>query len=76
MLQAHQGHMVTQGIRVRDVALDDGPVIVQGGPVVPNALALRGATIDFIASGEINIPAVLSPVRIPSTLAVIDLGSE
>jgi hypothetical protein len=68
--------MVTQGIRVRGVVLDDGPVIVQGSPLVPNALALRSATIDLIASGGINIPAVLSPVRIPSTLAVIDLGSE
>jgi 5'-nucleotidase / UDP-sugar diphosphatase len=51
-----EGNVVTQGIRVREVVLDDGTRIVQGGTVVPNASALHLATIDFLARGGDQYP--------------------
>jgi 5'-nucleotidase/UDP-sugar diphosphatase len=44
------GAITTPGARVREVALDDGTVIVTGGQVQPGP-ALNVATIDFLARG-------------------------
>jgi hypothetical protein len=48
-----EDNIVTEGTRIREVALDDGTMIVRDGAVVLSASALHLATIDFLArSGD------------------------
>lgn len=49
------GAIITPGSRVREVALDDGTVLVAGGQVQPGP-ALNVATIDFLARGGDQYP--------------------
>lgn len=53
---AEDGTVATPGQRVRELALDDGRVLVQNGQVVQGAPAVRVATIDFLARGGDGYP--------------------
>ena len=50
------GAVVTEGQRVKEIALDDGTRIVSGGAVVEGAPAVNLATIDFLARGGDQYP--------------------
>jgi 5'-nucleotidase len=50
------GAVVTEGQRVKEIALDDGTKIVAGGAVVEGAPAVNLATIDFLARGGDQYP--------------------
>lgn len=53
---AEDGTVATPGQRVRELALDDGRVLVRNGQVVPGAPAVTIATIDFVARGGDGYP--------------------
>jgi 2',3'-cyclic-nucleotide 2'-phosphodiesterase (5'-nucleotidase family) len=50
-----QGNLIQDGVRVQEVTLDDGTVIVSSGTVVPGP-SLTIATIDFLARGGDQYP--------------------
>jgi 5'-nucleotidase/UDP-sugar diphosphatase len=62
------GAVVTEGQRVKDIALDDGTKIVADGTVVEGAPAVNLATIDFLARGGDQYPfgadATFTPVGV------------
>ena len=51
MVIDNDGTITQVGERVREVMLDDGTVIVQGGAIAPTARNVNVATIDFLARG-------------------------
>jgi 5'-nucleotidase len=53
---AEDGTVATPGQRVRELALNDGRVLVQNGQVVQGAPAVTVATIDFLARGGDGYP--------------------
>jgi len=53
---ADDGTVATPGQRVRELTLDDGRALVQGGQVVQGAPAVTIATIDFLARGGDGYP--------------------
>jgi 5'-nucleotidase len=62
------GSVVTEGQRVKEIALDDGTKIVEDGAVVEGAPAVNLATIDFLARGGDQYPfgadATFTPVGV------------
>jgi len=50
------GKVTAHGERIREVVLDDGPVVVRDGAVVPNAPSVNVATTDFLARGGDQYP--------------------
>ena len=62
------GAVVTEGQRVREIALADGTKLVEGGAVVEGAPAVNLATIDFLARGGDKYPfggdVVFTPVGV------------
>jgi 2',3'-cyclic-nucleotide 2'-phosphodiesterase (5'-nucleotidase family) len=50
------GNVEVPGTRIRELVLDDGTVIVEGGEVDPDAPAVDVATIDFLARGGDQYP--------------------
>jgi 5'-nucleotidase len=53
---AEDGTVATPGKRVRELALNDGRVLVRSGEVVQGAPAVTVATIDFLARGGDGYP--------------------
>jgi 5'-nucleotidase len=50
------GNVLTPGLRVREIRLNDGTYIVQNGAVVAGAPSVDMATIDFLARGGDQYP--------------------
>ena len=78
------GAVVSEGQRVKEIALDDGTRLVEGGAPVEGAPAVNLATIDFLARGGDQYPfgdAVFTPVGISyqqalSRFIAEDLGGK
>jgi 5'-nucleotidase len=79
------GEVVTEGSRVKEIALDDGTKIVEDGAVVDGAPSVNLATIDFLARGGDQYPfgkdAVFTPVGVSYQQALAryiaeDLGGK
>jgi 5'-nucleotidase len=74
----NDGVVTTPGTRVREVVLDDGTVIVQGGAVLPGA-PIAIATIDFSARGGDQYPfrgAPFATVGVTYQLALANYLAE